>query len=103
MFERDCFGLPLPTETAKFVSEIRMAELGNEYNNSISALEVRLDELTHKLKVTPPGEKPDVEQRICLLRREILEARKTGADAAGFYSNSMQIIPKSLGGSLYVN
>ncbi len=100
LFEKDCFGLPLPTKTAKFVSEIRMAELGHEYNDSISALEARLAELTAKLKFTPPDQKPDIEQRISLLRREIHDARKIGADAAGFYSGSGNALPKALGGDL---
>ncbi len=86
MFEKDSFGLPLPTDAARFVSKVRMTELGYEYQASVKALEARLNELTGKLKLTPPNEKPDIEQRISTLRREIAEARRTGADAAGFYS-----------------
>lgn len=99
MFKKDSFGLPLPTDTAKFVSKIRMTELGREYQTSVKALESRLKELTGKLKMTPPKEKPDIEQRISILRREIAEARRTGADASGFYTENLPM-PESAEGTL---
>ena len=82
-------------------SKMAMERLGKEYLASADALRARIEQLRSTLDKLPASEKRGVERRIALLEQEIRDAKRIGADAAGFYLPGHRFLPKGSRQSMY--